>query len=367
LIIILEKKAWKKFYNLRNDFIFAGTLSKAKTIAFLQIISYIKQLRHFVSGTHFLKSKEQLFDPASAGDSQAGAGDSQAGAGLLQQSWGLPAGDSALPRQNKRSQDVSLLGEPRQQFFEGAMQQRLAVISQKLANVQEEYRKIKFIEYLKGIVKKYRQENIYFYLSTIADSRKELRNIQKYTKKHSALFFAYDSLPKKTDMQKQIQKTLIASLSPREAKAMLAQFQLRDIEKYRRIFQKNCELTPKISIQFYSAPADIIETKATMVVDSIVDALEKRQAFRKIIKTAMSTAMKNVRVKGIKIQLAGRLNGAEIARTEWVRSGRVPLQTLTANIDYSYKTASTIYGILGIKVWIFKGYTKDISAELQKK
>jgi small subunit ribosomal protein S3 len=104
-----------------------------------------------------------------------------------------------------------------------------------------------------------------------------------------------------------------------------------------------------------------------MVVDSIVDALEKRQAFRKIIKTAMSTAMKNVRVKGIKIQLAGRLNGAEIARTEWVRSGRVPLQTLTANIDYSYKTASTIYGILGIKVWIFKGYTKDISAELQKK
>jgi len=60
-------------------------------------------------------------------------------------------------------------------------------------------------------------------------------------------------------------------------------------------------------------------------------------------------------VKGIKIQVSGRLNGAEIARTEWVREGRVPLHTLRADIDYSYKTASTIYGILGVKVWIFKG------------
>ena len=60
-------------------------------------------------------------------------------------------------------------------------------------------------------------------------------------------------------------------------------------------------------------------------------------------------------VEGIKIQVAGRLNGAEIARTEWTREGRVPLHTLRADIDYSYKTASTIYGILGIKVWVFKG------------
>ena len=59
-------------------------------------------------------------------------------------------------------------------------------------------------------------------------------------------------------------------------------------------------------------------------------------------------------LKGIKVQIAGRLNGAEIARTEWVREGRVPLQTLRANIDYSYKTAQTTYGILGIKIWLFK-------------
>ena len=60
-------------------------------------------------------------------------------------------------------------------------------------------------------------------------------------------------------------------------------------------------------------------------------------------------------IKGIKIQIAGRVNGAEIARTEWLREGRVPLQTLRADIDYSYKTAQTIYGILGVKVWLFKG------------
>ena len=60
-------------------------------------------------------------------------------------------------------------------------------------------------------------------------------------------------------------------------------------------------------------------------------------------------------VKGLKIQIAGRLNGAEIARTEWIREGRVPLQTLRSDIDYSYKIAKTIYGILGIKVWIFNG------------
>ena len=68
--------------------------------------------------------------------------------------------------------------------------------------------------------------------------------------------------------------------------------------------------------------------------------------------------MKTPKVKGVKIQVSGRLNGAEIARSEWVRAGRVPLQTLRANIDYCYKTAQTMYGIIGVKVWIYKGYTK---------
>jgi small subunit ribosomal protein S3 len=79
--------------------------------------------------------------------------------------------------------------------------------------------------------------------------------------------------------------------------------------------------------------------------------------FRRAMKRAMQSAMR-LGAQGIKIMSSGRLNGAEIARSEWVRAGRVPLQTLRANIDYSYRTASTIYGIIGVKVWIFKGYSK---------
>ena len=75
---------------------------------------------------------------------------------------------------------------------------------------------------------------------------------------------------------------------------------------------------------------------------------------RKCIREILRRYRTEDELKGIKVQIAGRLNGAEIARTEWVREGRVPLQTLRANIDYSYKVAQTTYGILGIKIWLFK-------------
>jgi small subunit ribosomal protein S3 len=88
--------------------------------------------------------------------------------------------------------------------------------------------------------------------------------------------------------------------------------------------------------------------------DLVVDQLEKRVAFRRAIREALLRAQKQ-NVKGIKIQVSGRLNGAEMARTEWIREGRVPLQTLRADIDYATKEANTIYGILGIKIWLFKG------------
>lgn len=96
------------------------------------------------------------------------------------------------------------------------------------------------------------------------------------------------------------------------------------------------------------------DTEATLIAEFIVQQLEKRIAFRRAIRQGIQRASK-AEVKGVKVQISGRLNGAEIARTEWVREGRVPLQTLRANIDYSYKTAQTIYGILGVKVWLFKG------------
>lgn len=110
--------------------------------------------------------------------------------------------------------------------------------------------------------------------------------------------------------------------------------------------------SPKISIHVIKLINP--DTKANFVADFLIERLEKRASFRQAIKTAIRRCQK-AKVKGIKIQIAGRLNGAEIARTEWVREGRVPLQTLRADIDYSSKTAKTIYGILGIKIWIFNG------------
>jgi small subunit ribosomal protein S3 len=96
-----------------------------------------------------------------------------------------------------------------------------------------------------------------------------------------------------------------------------------------------------------------VDLDASLLADLVVEQLEKRVAFRRAIREALQRAQKQ-NVKGIKIQVSGRLNGAEIARSEWIREGRVPLQTLRADIDYATKEANTIYGILGIKVWLFR-------------
>ena len=96
-----------------------------------------------------------------------------------------------------------------------------------------------------------------------------------------------------------------------------------------------------------------INLDASILADIVVEQLEKRVAFRRAIREVLQRAQKQ-NVNGIKIQVSGRLNGAEIARSEWVREGRVPLQTLRANIDYATKEANTIYGVLGIKIWLFK-------------
>jgi|TARA_B100001142_G_C14293331_1_gene639834 small subunit ribosomal protein S3 len=95
------------------------------------------------------------------------------------------------------------------------------------------------------------------------------------------------------------------------------------------------------------------DLNASLIADYVVEQLEQRIAFRRAMRKAIQRVQK-VNARGIKIQVSGRLNGAEMARTEWNREGRVPLQTLRADIDYSAKEASTIYGILGIKVWLFK-------------
>ena len=96
-----------------------------------------------------------------------------------------------------------------------------------------------------------------------------------------------------------------------------------------------------------------VNLNASLIADLVVKQLEERIAFRRAIREALQSAQED-NVSGIKIQVSGRLNGAEIARSEWIREGRVPLQTLRADIDYSAKEANTIYGVLGIKVWLFK-------------
>jgi small subunit ribosomal protein S3 len=95
------------------------------------------------------------------------------------------------------------------------------------------------------------------------------------------------------------------------------------------------------------------DSNAALIADWIVTQLEERIVFRRIIREAMQNARTNLS-GGIKIQISGRINGAEIARREWKREGRVPLQTMRANIDYATREAHTIYGILGVKVWVYK-------------
>ena len=100
------------------------------------------------------------------------------------------------------------------------------------------------------------------------------------------------------------------------------------------------------------------DSHSKLLADFISQQLESRVPFRRVVRNATQRAQK-AGVKGIKIQIAGRLNGAEIARSEWVREGQVPLQTLRANIDYCSHKAHTIYGILGIKVWIYAPTTNN--------
>jgi small subunit ribosomal protein S3 len=97
-----------------------------------------------------------------------------------------------------------------------------------------------------------------------------------------------------------------------------------------------------------------IDAEAQLVAESIALQLEKRIAYRRAMKQAIQRAMRSG-VKGIKVMVAGRLGGAEIARTEWAKEGRIPLHTFRADIDYGFTEAKTVFGIIGVKVWVFKG------------
>jgi len=127
-----------------------------------------------------------------------------------------------------------------------------------------------------------------------------------------------------------------------------------DIEKLRNELGKMMDVPVTVNIEEIRKP----ELDAVLVAESIAQQLERRIMFRRAMKRSVQNAMR-LGALGIKIAVAGRLNGAEIARGEWYREGRVPLHTLRADIDYGTAEANTTYGIIGIKVWIFKGEVFD--------
>lgn len=123
-----------------------------------------------------------------------------------------------------------------------------------------------------------------------------------------------------------------------------------DVEVLRADLNKFMGVPVQVNIEEIKKP----ELDAQLVADSVSQQLEKRVMFRRAIKRALQAAMKSG-AQGIKVMVSGRLGGAEIARTEWAREGRVPLHTFRADIDYATSEALTTYGIIGVKVWIFKG------------
>ncbi len=132
-----------------------------------------------------------------------------------------------------------------------------------------------------------------------------------------------------------------------------------DIDKLKQEISKIMGVSVQLNVEEIRKP----ELDARLVAESIAQQLEKRIMYRRAMKRAVSSSMR-LGAEGIKINVGGRLNGAEIARGEWYREGRVPLHTLRADIDYGTAEANTTYGIIGIKVWIFKGEIFHTDAHL---
>lgn len=120
-------------------------------------------------------------------------------------------------------------------------------------------------------------------------------------------------------------------------------------KRFRKINYEKRDI--KLTIEEVRSP----ETHAAIAAQMIADDIEKRIPFRRVIKQALEKISASKEVKGVKVAMKGRLDGAEMARYEWLKRGRIPLQTLRADIDYAEKTAYTTYGTIGVKVWIYKG------------
>nr|ALO21190.1 ribosomal protein S3 [Chlamydomonas peterfii] len=359
LIDVLEKKSLQKLEYLRKDFMNFGAISKTRSFGYYQLITLLKQVKEFVMRSTKLRL---LFGRSTAQKNQNKTTGSQQ---TLNKAY-LAKATTPLTKISGVSLQKSVTTALQENIFNTIQ----ANINNGGSN-NKESRKLKLISYLQNRIQTYRTENLFYYLSSMANASKDFKELKRYTKQHSNFLFGFTAdaqlskettagglytINNKTFLQEKIEKVLTKSNQKVDFDKNLQDAFLDQVENQRKMYKANLALTPKISIQFFSVKQDNLFEKASVVADSVVDALEKRKAFRGVIKKAKEDLMRRSRVKGVKIQVAGRLNGAEIARSEWVRAGRVPLQTLRANIDYSYRTASTIYGIIGVKVWIFKGY-----------
>nr|YP_009519679.1 ribosomal protein S3 [Udotea flabellum]AYC65658.1 ribosomal protein S3 [Udotea flabellum] len=127
-------------------------------------------------------------------------------------------------------------------------------------------------------------------------------------------------------------------------------------QEIKQILQKHRKNSSR-KVRLYVLGSSQTSASASFIADFLIDLLEKRIPYRRALNLLFNRKLKKLQFNGVKIQISGRLNGAEIARREWRREGALPLQTLNANIDYISKQAHTIYGILGIKVWFFHAPT----------
>ena len=134
------------------------------------------------------------------------------------------------------------------------------------------------------------------------------------------------------------------------------------IEELKRDLEKLLGVAVHVNIEEIRKP----ELDAQLIADGIAQQLEKRVQFRRAMKRAMQNAMR-AGAKGVKIMTSGRLNGADIARSEWYREGRVPLHTLRADVDYATSEALTTYGIIGLKVWVYKGEMGQVQVQTEQR
>jgi len=389
VVKILKKKIRFKFLSLRKEFIVFGSISKINRFAFYQVLYYFNYLNKFVNELTKIHNRQlaiykfdmdnnindeiiNLFSPFFKNNTSLFGADQFGNSSFLKSTKFTSSKSSSSFQENSTDRYVDVA--------DGNVVAKIQKnVPSKLA-ITRLTRRMKMVEYIKDIIKKHRTKNLYHYLPIIAEARKKIRQNNSFIKQNSNKFFGskVNSLIKENmtakkegstneEIKKQLtpqidqvlRKTWNFKLKETEETAYL--LKLKSILQEQQRLRKTIEFKSKVRLNFFNITKKTMDTKASVVAESIVSSLEKRQAFRTAIKNAQKSVMRaKGNIKGIKIQVAGRLNGAEMARTEWVKAGRVPLQSISSNIDYSYRTASTIYGIIGIKVWIFKGYKKIV-------